>query len=192
MRAHRPHLLIPFCAPVIAISVALTGCAELLEFLPEPETTPLSQSPDPAARAAGESASEVDKEREAQDKLKQAQAEKKIEPISEAIRLRPNDPVYRYHWIAFALAAEQDKDLIGSVSDDALLMLARNYPSLTYNELVSVASDMFLQAFLATMALHAPDTAEWRHLNGPYCKVLAGFEKDSPAFAGLYSKETCS
>jgi hypothetical protein len=195
----------PLAAVALALAILTAGCAEL-DLLLEPTAggptrPPLSESPDPAVRAAAASSDATDGINKAEQELEQALQTKDVTHLDKAIQLRPYDSSYRFYR-AVLVYAESGPDGRGVTSDLARaagIEVERHklLPSgevTNANQQAGITLLIGLTDALAIAKTHySRDSVQWSRLNKAYCNMLQDLRKQAGVnlVSEFYSDADC-
>jgi len=143
-----------------ALVVSACGATDIADFLDETPTQDLSQSPDPALKAVGESAGVLADIGDAEEVLEDAVRFGNPEDLAEAQALRPEDPRYPIYEAVLYTGFNDSStgvspevaqaNAINAQSRAAALIRAQN-PDATVEETIRIQREMNLAAMLEVL-----------------------------------------
>jgi hypothetical protein len=154
----------------LSLAIASIGCDGELSGLIPVDSVPLNTSSDPGVRAAGDSSDAIDKVRKAESLLQQGLTTNDPAKLSEAVRIRPDDPSLRYYQSAM-LIAKGDEEGSTKAFEEGDGVIQRKYGRWS-SEQTAEAAPLWLDALSVTLTKFPKDSEEWRRLNTRYCAEL--------------------
>lgn len=172
-------------AVIAVVSLALTSCGEFgLEDLFEP--IDLRASDDPAERAAGDVAEAQDKDRQAQETVREGLRAGDVEKLREAAELRPRDPRYAMYLAALEVSRE-DLDLFRAhgILQEGKGIVDANHPGASKDDRDRLTLEAWLEALDLVISVERertpPDPGAIDRLERTYCGTRRAYEELWPS-----------